>query len=143
MIFVIVRVYFWMSKAYTLCRHGLIKQLVFCRRCLAEDQSELVKLLRVDPRSFRGKGPGVAKFACEHHVERRKCKICHGSDICAHGKNNVYCRECDGRRLCQVCFEHTQPRCYSVCRRCRRAEAAEAEAERLKRRATQRIALCI
>ena len=132
-----------MSKAYTFCRHGLIRQLVFCRRCLAEDKSELTRLLQVDPRAFKGKAPGVAKFSCEHSLERRKCKICLGSHICVHGKNKVYCRECDGRRLCQVCCEAVLRRCYGVCKRCKRARAAEESAERAGRKAKQRIALCI
>ena len=55
--------------------------------------------------------------------------MCKGSWICAHGLNKVYCGACDGRRLCQVCWGVTLPRCYEVCGRCR-GEAARTAAAR-------------
>jgi hypothetical protein len=63
--------------------------------------------------------------------------------VCAHGKNKVYCRECDGRRLCQVCHERVTQFSYSVCKRCEEHRAEEAEEKLRAKRAKQILALRI
>ena len=131
---------------FTMCPHGLVRELVVCRACL-----ESASPGDVPYAVLRGRSVGFKKecrpnsIPCPHSVERRRCKICKGSCICVHGKNKVFCKQCDGRRLCQVCFEKTMTRCYEVCQRCRlRGKAGEGtELLESARRARQRMALCI
>lgn len=131
---------------FTMCPHGLVRELVVCRACL-----ESASPGDVPYAVLRGRSVGFKKecrpnsIPCPHSVERRTCKICKGSCICLHGKNKVFCKLCDGRRLCQVCFEKTMTRCYEVCQRCRlRGKAGEGtELLESARRARQRMALCI
>lgn len=131
---------------FTLCPHGLVRELVVCRACLEDpppgDASfQVLKGSLVVTRKL----PRITQIPCEHSSERRRCKVCKGSCICVHDKNKVFCKVCDGRRLCQVCFEKTMTRCYEVCHKCKLKGKAGEGAELLEsaRRARQRMALCI
>ena len=129
-------------KEYTFCEHGRVRELVVCQLCCEKGLALTRECLELE-RKAKKRARFVssdAKIPCEHSSEKRRCKVCRGSWICVHGKNKVYCAECDGRRLCQCCLVTVMRRCREVCVKCREREAAQKQAERT---VGQRAALCI
>jgi len=84
------------KRVYTYCPHGRVKELVVCRQCCEVALALTYECVTMDKKAKKRLG---TKIPCEHGGERRRCKICVGSWICKHGKNKVYCAECDGHRL--------------------------------------------
>lgn len=102
------------------CPHGRVRSLERCVDCwasLLKESRRIVARCKADRRGRRLE----TCVPCEHCAEKRRCRVCKGSWVCVHDKNKVYCKVCDGRRLCQVCFDVTLPRCYEACKRCRAA----------------------
>lgn len=107
-----------MDPSKQTCPHGLVRYLTPCAECWESVLKASHRSAKKDKEIKNCYSRSSGNLPCEHHSERRRCVICKGSWICAHGKNKVYCAKCDGRRLCQVCRNVTLPRCYQTCKRC-------------------------
>jgi len=130
------------KPVFTRCPHGLVKQLVVCRRCVENPPPKDFWYVPVVPRR-KTKGPAQAFLPCPHYAQRRMCKFCLGSMICTHGVNKHFCKHCDGRRLCQVCKSKTMARCYEVCKGCRQSREDWEAVRDAAKKSKQRMALCI
>lgn len=129
---------------FTYCPHGRVRELVVCRLCCESALCQTRECVELDRKAKRARAAiSDATVPCEHSSEKRRCKICKGSWICAHGLNKVYCADCDGRRLCQACHRVILPRCWEICRECKRQEAGQAEARRSRDKRSARAVLCI
>ena len=132
------------AREYTFCPHGRVRELVVCRQCCEATLSQTWECVNAAKRAMQEESRYASgKLPCEHHAEKRRCKICVGRWICEHGKNKVFCRDCDGRRLCQACFGVTMQRCWETCPGCRRREGVAESDKRRKRKGTERVELCI